>query len=61
MENRDIFYCYSFRLYHFLSAFNVKYISTRINKNSGCRYWTYKKSELLDRLIEQYNKIKFNF
>ena len=58
MEKQNLFYCYSFRLYHFLSAFNEKYISTKINKRSNCRYWTYNKSEKLDRLIEKYNEIK---
>ena len=61
MKEQDLFYCYSYRLYHFLSAFNLKYLSSKINKKSKCRYWTYKKSERLDRLIEQYNKIKNRF
>lgn len=58
MENNVNFYCYSLRLYHFLSAFGeVCYIS-KINSTSQNRYWVFRKSERLDNIIKLYNEVK---
>lgn len=67
MENKsrrsdDInFYCYSIRLYHFLSAFSEHCYSSKINPSSGNRYWVFKKSDRLDTLIETYNRMKHSY
>lgn len=61
MEQKDLFYCYSLRLFHYISAFRGECISSNINKLSGKRYWVFKKSERLDKIIESYNKTKHNF
>lgn len=58
METKSYFYCYSICLYHFLAAFSERCYSSRINKNSNHRYWVFKKSERLDKLIEAYNGMK---
>lgn len=58
MEDSSNFYCYSFRLFHFLSAFSEKCYGSRLNSNSGRRYWIFQKSERLDRIIQAYNEIK---
>lgn len=60
MEN-DKFYCYSKRMYHFLSFLEIRYISVGVNNNTGQRYWTYKKSHKLDCAIETYNSFKYKF
>lgn len=52
------YYCYSKKLYHFLSFLGFRYTSSSINSNSGVRYWVYEKSEKLDSAIEKYNNIK---
>lgn len=54
----DYFYCYSRRMSLFLRSMKEKYISSSINKNTNMRYWTFKKSERLDKLIELWNSIK---
>lgn len=61
MENKGLFYCYSLRLFHYISAFREECISSNINKLSGKRYWVFKKSERLDKIIESYNKVKHDF
>lgn len=58
MENNDIYYCYSFRLFHFLSAFGEKCLSSDINRQSKKRFWTFKKSDRLDEIICLYNEVK---
>lgn len=60
MQN-DIFYCYSRKLFHYLCAFGEKCLASKINSVSQKRYWTFKKSERLDRIIESYVKEKHAF
>jgi len=45
---------------YFLRSFDQKYISTKTNKNSGIRYWTFEKSDRLNTLIELWTSIKNN-
>lgn len=58
MENKENFYCYSLRLFHYISTFGEKCYASKINAISGKRYWVFKKSQRLDNIIESYNKIK---
>lgn len=60
VKNNKIFYCYSLRLYHFILAFNEKCYDSKINSLSKTRYWTFHKSERLDKIIKLYNNIKYN-
>ena len=60
MEN-NIFYCYSDRLYHFLSALGFRYESVGVNNNTNKKYRVYNKSEQLDSAIELYNSIKHKY
>lgn len=57
MEN-DKFYCYSKRLYHFIKAFDTSYLYIGFNQNSHNKYYVFKKSEKLDRIITLYNSVK---
>lgn len=56
--DNENFYCYSLRLFHFLSAFSEKCYNSKINSVSGNRYWIFHKSERLDKIIELYNEVK---
>lgn len=58
MEDNTNFYCYSLRLFHFLSAFSEKCYVSKINANSGNRYWVFRKSPRLDSIIALYNNVK---
>lgn len=60
MENEN-FYCYSLRLFHYISAFGEKCFASKINSASKKRYWVFKKSERLDRIIDSYNEVKHKF
>lgn len=57
----DNFYCYSLRLFHFLSAFGEKCHTSKINSVSHKRYWVFSKSAKLDCLIAMYNELKYKF
>ena len=59
MKN-DTFYCYSLRLFHYISAFSEKCYGSKINAQSQKRYWIFKKSERLDKIIESYNAVKYS-
>lgn len=59
MEKRnEYFYCYSLRLFHFISAFNERCYVSKINSISMKRYWVFNKSERLDEIIKLYNQVK---
>lgn len=61
MDNSVNFYCYSLKLFHFLSAFSEKCYISKINKVSNTRYWVFRKSERLDNLIDLYNDVKHKY
>ena len=61
MESNVNFYCYSLRLYHYLCAFGEPCYASKVNTTSGNRYWVFRKSERLDKIIESYNQVKHNF
>ena len=54
----NYFYCYSKRMSLFLRSMKEEYLTTDKNKNTNVKYWTFQKSERLDKLIELWNKIK---
>ena len=54
----NILYCYSKKLSHFIRAFGVRYINSGINQKTKVKYYTFEKSERLDKIIELYNKVK---
>lgn len=54
----ESFFCYSKNLYHFLSLNNVRYIYTRVNNKSGFKYWLYKKTPELDRVLDKWERYK---
>jgi hypothetical protein len=58
MKNNDNYYCYSLRQFHFISAFGERCYVSKINSVSKNRYWIFKKSERLDRIIQLYNECK---
>lgn len=57
-QSNDIFYCYSKKLRFFIQSFGVDYIDRNVNKNTNVTYWTFKKSDALDKIILLYNKVK---
>ena len=56
--NNELFYCYSKDLYHFIMSFRERYVSKGINKNTNTKYYSFNKSERLDKIIELYNRVK---
>lgn len=54
----DYFYCYSKKMYHFIAAFDIKYLNIGVNSNTKCRYYVFEKSERLDKVIALYKQVK---
>lgn len=59
--DKNIFFCYSKRLSYFIRAFNIDHLFIGVNKNTHTRYYAFKKSERLDKIIDLYNKVKYEF
>jgi len=60
-EIRNYYYCYSFRQYHFLLAFNQKCLKSDVHPKTHKRFWVFQKSETLDRIIKTYMEMKHRF
>ena len=58
---QDFFYCYSNRLYHFLTSMRFNYETVGVHSGTHKKYWVYKKSLNLDSAIELYNSIKYTY
>lgn len=56
--SENIFFCYSYKLFHFLCAFGEKCNGSNVNNNTGCRYWVFNKSNRLNDIIKLYNRVK---
>lgn len=59
MENNKYFYCYSYKLMHFLKSYGLWYLSKGINNKSHSAYYLFEKSNDLDNAIILWNTIKF--
>ena len=54
---RDYFHCYSKRLACFIMAFGIRYEKKLINYKNGMPYYTFKKTERMDKIIDLYRKV----
>lgn len=59
MENNKYFYCYSYKLMHFLKSYDFWYLSKGLNKKSKSTYYLFEKSNDLDNAIIIWNTVKF--
>lgn len=57
-RKNSFFHCYSFNLYHFLKSQGFNYIQKSKNKTNNLTYFTFEKSEELNRAINTWNKLK---
>lgn len=58
MQSKNLFYCYSFRLAYFIKSQGIDYEFKGKNKNNGLTYFAFLKSDLLDNIIQQWNRLK---
>lgn len=54
---RDYFHCYSKRLACFIMAFGIRYEKKLINQKNGMPYYTFNKTERMDKIIDLYRKV----
>lgn len=54
------FYCYSSKMSYFIRSFGIKYVSIGFNEKSKTKYYVFKKSERLDKIICLYNEVKYS-
>lgn len=58
MQNKNTFYCYSFKLAYFIKSQGIDYLYKGTNKNNGLTYYAFQKSDNLDKVIDLWNKLK---
>lgn len=57
-SKKSIFHCYSFKLCHFLQSQGFRYINKSKNRNNKLTYFTFNKSDELNRAISEWNNLK---
>ena len=60
MGEKDVFFCYSLPLMHFLKALNIDYLYEGYNKNSQYPYFAFEKSERLGKALSKWDDFKKN-
>lgn len=58
MQNKNTFYCYSFKLAYFIKSQGIDYLYKGTNKNNRLTYYAFQKSDNLDKAIGLWNKLK---
>lgn len=56
--NNKLFFCYSFKLAYFIKSQGIDYINKGKNKHNNLSYFVFEKSEKLDEVICEWNKLK---
>lgn len=64
INNEDLFYCYSLRLYNFIRNNSnpvIRYFDRQLNTNTNRYYWTFERTPQLKELLDAFNKEKQEF
>ena len=56
--SNEYLYCYSPRLFSFLRERGQRYICVGINENTGGRFWLFRKTAEVRRLLDEYDRMK---
>ncbi|MFR7443024.1 MAG: DUF5659 domain-containing protein [Sellimonas intestinalis] len=51
-------FCYSFKLAYFIKSQGLDYLNKGRNRNNNLTYYVFQKSDRLDEIIQQWNKLK---
>lgn len=57
-QKNSFFHCYSFNLYHFLKSQGFNYVKKEKNVTNNLTYFTFAKSEELNKAINTWNELK---
>lgn len=57
-KKNSFFHCYSFNLYHFLKSQGFNYVQKSKNKTNNLTYFTFEKSQELNKAINTWNELK---
>lgn len=58
MQDKNIFYCYSFKLAYFIKSQGVSYLFKGRNKNNNLTYYAFQKSDRIDHIIKLWERLK---
>lgn len=58
LKINDLFFCYSNRLQLFLKIFGVNYLSEGVNSKNNKKYFIYKKTDKLKKILGEWDNLK---
>lgn len=58
MEKKEVFYCYSMPLMHFLKAHGINYLYEGYNKKSRYPYFAFERTEILGKALSMWEEFK---
>ena len=64
INNEDLFFCYSLRLFMFIRSNSnpqIRYLDKELNPNTNRYYWTFERTPQLKELLDAFNKEKQEF
>ncbi|WP_226035585.1 DUF5659 domain-containing protein [Aquibacillus saliphilus] len=57
-NKKDLFYCYSINLFHFLKANGFFYVVRGVNPNNDLSYWVFERTPNFLEALTQWNEVK---
>lgn len=55
---KDVYYCYSIKLFHFLKVNGFFYIYKEKHHTTNKFYWVFERNEELDQALTEYSKVR---
>ena len=56
LTTKDLYFCYSMKLFHFLKSNGFYYKFKDVNPSSGLYYWAFERTDELHDALKQYSK-----
>lgn len=55
---KDVYYCYSIKLFHFLKVNDFYYIYKEKHHTTGKYFWVFERNVALDNALTEYSKVR---
>lgn len=55
---KDVYYCYSIKVFHFLKTNGFYYIYKDKHHTTGKYFWVFERNEKLDEALTEYSKVR---
>lgn len=58
---KDVYYCYSIKLFHFLKTNGFYYLYKDKHHTTGKFFWVFERNDQLDAALNDYNAVRDSF